>query len=193
MKSICVYCGCSDKILPEYLDGAWAMGTAIARRGLQLWYGAGSTGMMGAVADGVLQAGGEVIGVIPEVFNTPELCHTGLTRLEVVSTMHARKARLAEMADAFIALPGGFGTLEEFFEIITWAQIGLHRKPVGLLNQRRYYDPLLGMAEQARREGFIYAEHLALFNVAEQPEPLLDALTGYTPPAGLERWVSRKD
>lgn len=192
MKSICVYCGCSDKIRPEYLEAACQMGEAIARQGLQLWYGAGSTGLMGAIADGALQAGGEVVGVIPEIFNTPTLCHTGLTRLEVVESMHVRKARLAEQADAFIALPGGFGTLEEFFEILTWSQIGLHSKPVGLLNTRRYYDPLLDMVKRAREEGFIYAEHLALFQAAEQPHILLEQLAGYRPPQGLERWVTRE-
>ncbi|MFM8322958.1 MAG: TIGR00730 family Rossman fold protein [Chloroflexota bacterium] len=193
MKTICVYCGSSDKVHPEYLAGARQLGAAIAQRGLQLWFGAGSTGLMGAVANGALQAGGEVIGVIPEMFNTPQLCHTGLTRLEVVSTMHVRKARLAEAADAFIALPGGYGTFEELFEMLTWAQIGLHRKPIGVLNLRGYYDPLLQMVEQARQEGFIYAEHLALFNAADRPEQLLDRLTNYQPPAGLERWVTREE
>ncbi len=128
MNSICVYCGSSDKINPAYLEGATQMGQAIARRGLQLWYGAGSTGLMGAVANGALEAGGEVIGVIPALFHTPQLAHTGLSRLEVVDLMHQRKERLANQAEAFIALPGGFGTFEELFEILTWAQIGLASK-----------------------------------------------------------------
>lgn len=193
MNSICVYCGSSDKIRPAYLAAARQMGQAIARRGWTLWYGAGSTGLMGAVAQAALDAGGPVIGVIPEMFHTPQLCHTGLTSLEVTANMHARKARLAEAADAFVALPGGYGTFEEFFEILTWAQIGLHTKPVGLLNTLDYYAPLLALAEHAQAEGFIYAEHRALFQAAEEPESLLDQLAAYQPPTGLERWVTRPE
>jgi hypothetical protein len=193
INKICVYCGSSDHIKPEYLAAAREMGAAIAGRGLQLWYGAGSTGLMGAVADGVLQAGGEVVGVIPGFFNTPQLAHTGLTRLEVVETMHERKERLARQADAFVALPGGFGTFEELFEMLTWSQIGLHRKPVGLLNVLHYFDPLLAMVEHALAEGFIYDEHRLLFACAESPGDLLDALANYRPPSGLERWLSRDE
>jgi hypothetical protein len=193
MKSICVYCGSADKLRPEYLAAARQMGATIAQNGLELWYGAGSTGLMGAVADGALQAGGRVVGVIPELFNTPRLAHPGLTRLEVVATMHERKDRLARAADAFVALPGGYGTFEELFEILTWSQIGLHQKPVGLLNVLGYFDPLLFMVEHARREGFIYAEHRALLLHSEQPQALLDAVNLYQPPAGLERWLTRED
>ena len=193
LKSICVYCGSSDKINPAYKQAARQLGEAIAGQGLQLWYGAGSTGLMGAVAEGALQAGGEVVGVIPAMFNTPQLAHWGLTRLEVVETMHLRKQRLAEQADAFVALPGGYGTFEEFFEILTWSQIGLHRKPVGLLNVLNYYDPLLKMVEDARREGFIYEEHRALFTHAETPDELLQMMMSYQPPHGLERWLTRED
>jgi uncharacterized protein (TIGR00730 family) len=193
MKSICVYCGSADNLRPEYLAAASQMGATIARNGLELWYGAGSTGLMGAVADGALQAGGQVVGVIPELFNTPRLAHMGLTRLEVVASMHERKDRLARAADAFVALPGGYGTFEELFEILTWSQIGLHQKPVGLLNVLGYFDPLLAMVEHARREGFIYAEHRALLLHADQPEALLAAVTRYRPPDGLERWLTRED
>ncbi len=193
MNSICVYCGSSDKIKPVYLEGAAQMGRAIAKRGLQLWYGAGSTGLMGAVADAALAAGGEVVGVIPAIFNTPQLAHTGLTRLEVVESMHLRKERLATQAEAFIALPGGFGTFEELFEILTWAQIGLHQKPVGLLNTAHYYDQLMKMVDYARSEGFIYDEHSLLFVCEEEPEILLDKLANYRAPAGLERWLTRPD
>ena len=193
MESICVYCGSSDKINPEYLSTAYQLGGAIASRGLKLWYGAGSTGLMGAVADGALEAGGEVIGVIPVMFNTPKLAHAGLTRLEVVETIHQRKQRLADQAEAFIALPGGFGTFEELFEILTWAQIGLHQKPVGLLNVRHYFDPLLAMVDHARAEGFIYDEHRALFKNAETAERLLDMLESYSPPQKLDRWLTRDD
>jgi len=193
MNSICVYCGSSDKINPVYYEGAIQMGRAIARRGLQLWFGAGRTGLMGAVADGALEAGGEVVGVIPAMFHTPQLAHTGLTRLEIVESMHQRKQRLANQAQAFIALPGGFGTFEELFEILTWAQIGLHQKPVGLLNTARYYDPLVSMVEHARAEGFIYDEHRSLFVCESEPELLLDKLENYNLPTGLDRWLTRPD
>jgi uncharacterized protein (TIGR00730 family) len=191
MKSVCVYCGSSDDIKKEYLDAARRMGNAIAHRGLQLVYGAGSTGMMGAVADGALEEGGEVIGVIPSIFNTPQLAHSRLTRLEVVDNIHLRKARMIELADGFIALPGGFGTLEELFEILTWAQIGLHDKPVGLLNTNNYFDPLLALVEHAYKEGFIYTEHRELYTHASQPEALLDVMKNHRRPRGLERWLER--
>jgi uncharacterized protein (TIGR00730 family) len=191
MKTICVYCGSSDKVRPSYLEAARQMGEAIAKRGLTLTYGAGSTGMMGAVADGALAAGGEVTGVIPALFATPTLMHTGLSRLEIVDTMHARKARLAEISDAFIALPGGYGTFEEFFEMITWAQIGLHSKPIGLLNPEGYFDPLLAAIDHARAEGFMYAEHRGLFTHTDQPGALLDALERYQPPENLALWLTR--
>jgi uncharacterized protein (TIGR00730 family) len=186
-----VYCGSADRLRPEYLSAARRMGAAIAARGLELVFGGGKTGLMGAVADGALESGGRVTGVIPGYFNTPQLAHGGLTRMEVVETIHQRKARMVELSDAFIALPGGYGTLEEFFEVLTWAQIGLHRKPIGLLNARGYYDPLLEMIEHVRAEGFIYAEHTGLFSAAEQPEALLAALENHTPPEGLEKWVER--
>jgi uncharacterized protein (TIGR00730 family) len=193
MNSICVYCGSSDKIHPAYIEAAIELGRVIASRELKLVYGAGSTGLMGAVADSVLQNGGEVVGVIPEIFNSPNLAHHGLTRLEIVEDIPIRKARLAELSDAFIALPGGFGTLEELFEILTWAQIGLHQKPVGLLNVRQYYNPLLDMIQQANAEGFIYSEHQSLFTTADDPDTLLDALTNHDHPEGLERWLTRDD
>ncbi len=193
MKTICVFCGSADKLHPDYLSAARLMGQTIAARGLRLAYGAGSTGLMGAVADGALQAGGEVIGVIPAIFYTPRLARQDLASLEVVENIHQRKARLAELADAFIALPGGYGTFEELFEMLTWAQVGLHHKPVGLLNVRGYFKPLLAMVEYARQEGFIYAEHLDLFTCVEGPAALLDALAGLRPPPGLERWLTREE
>ncbi len=183
--------GSSEKMPEVYLQAAAEMGRVIAGRGLRLIYGAGSTGMMGVLADAALQAGGEVYGVIPHYFNTPVLAHPNLTKLEIVDTLHQRKARMVELADAFIALPGGYGTLEEFFEVITWAQIGLHQKPVGLLNINGYYDLLLAVIEQARQQGFIYDEHRALFEVEAQPAKLLDALQNHIPPSGLERWLTR--
>ena len=191
MNSICVYCGSSDKIDPAYTEAAYELGKVIASRDIVLVYGAGSTGLMGALANGTLENGGEVTGVIPEIFNTPNLVHQGLTRLEIVGDMHVRKARLAELSDAFVALPGGFGTLEELFEILTWAQIGLHQKPIGTLNVCGYFDPLLEMIGKANNEGFIYHEHQALLISANDPHALLDALLNHEPPAGLDRWLTR--
>ena len=193
MKTICVYCGSSDKVNPDYLAAANHMGAELARRNLTLVYGAGSTGLMGAVADAALEMVGEVVGVIPGYFNNATLAHSHLTRLEVVDTIHQRKARMAELADAFIALPGGYGTFEELFEILTWAQIGLHQKPVGLLNTRHYFDPLVDMVEHARAEGFIYNEHRSLFQEAEAPGKLLDLLSQYHPPKGLDNWLTREN
>lgn len=193
INTICVYCSSSDKVRPIYYEAAKDMGRALARHGLRLVYGAGKTGLMGAVADAALQAGGEVVGVIPAFFNTPALVHQRLSTLEVVETMHERKARLVELADAFVALPGGFGTFEEFFEIVTWSQIGLHAKPIGLLNAGGYYDPLLKMVEHAYAEGMIYAEHRQLFVHARQVEELLEALNNHERPLGLERWTQRTD
>lgn len=191
MKSIAVYCGSSDEVAPLYIEAARNIGEVIARRGLQLVFGGGGTGLMGAVADAVLDAGGEVIGVLPNRFNKPELAHGRLTRLELVEGMHPRKARMAELADAFVALPGGLGTMEEFFEALTWAQLGLHSKPVGLLNVNGYFDYLLKFLEHANHEGFTFWEHQKLYRAAEKPEELLDALASYSPPDGLERWMQR--
>jgi uncharacterized protein (TIGR00730 family) len=193
MKTVCVYCGSSDKMSESYLKIAREMGQAVARRGLTLAYGAGSTGMMGAVANGALEAGGAVIGVIPRLFATPALMHNGLTHLEIVENMHIRKQRLAEISDAFLALPGGYGTFEELFEILTWAQIGLHEKPVGILNAQGYYNLLLSLIEHAQAEGFIYAEHNGLLVCSDQPEKLLDLMESYSYPSGMEKWLTRQD
>lgn len=193
MKTICVYCGSSDRVPAVYLDSAYEMGQVIGRQGLRLVYGAGKTGLMGAVADGVLSEGGEVIGVIPQLFNTPQLAHARLTRLEVVADMHTRKARLIELADAMVALPGGYGTFEEFFEALTWAQIGLHSKPIGLLNVQHYFEPLLKMVSHAQAEGMIYDVHRALFVQAETPAALLAELQAHQRPPGLERWLTREE
>jgi len=192
MKNICVYCGSSDRIPAAYLAAARQMGYVLAERGLALVYGAGCTGIMGVLADAVLERGGKVVGVIPEMFNTPPLVHKNLTCLEVVADMHIRKSRLVELADAFIALPGGYGTLDELFEVLTWAQIGLHQKPIGLLNTQGFFNTLLDWIEHARVEGFIYAEHRSLFTHAETPSDLLDALANHRPPVGLGRWLTRE-
>ena len=192
-QSICVYCGSADKLNPEYLEAARSMGVAIARAGIRLVYGAGKTGLMGAVADGALQAGGVVIGVTPENLNTPQLIHAGLSSLEVVADIHARKARMTQLADAFISLPGGLGTFDELFETLTWLQIGIHRKPVGLLDTRHYFGPLLNMIDKACDEGFIYPEHRQLLIHDPSPTGLLERLNQFQLPDNLDRWVSRSE
>lgn len=189
--SICVYCGSADHLSPVYLEAAGEMGRILASRRIRLVYGAGKTGLMGALADGCLQAGGEVIGVVPVNLNTSALIHASLTRLEVTTDIHQRKARMSELADAFIALPGGYGTLDELFETLTWAQIGLHHKPIGLLNTAGYYQPLLELIDHAAREGFIFAEHGGLFVHDEHPAALLEKLLHFSRPDGLEKWVNR--
>lgn len=192
LDPICVYCGSSDSIRPAYLDAARAMGTALASRGQTVVFGGGRTGMMGALADAALLAGGRVVGVLPEQFDTEVLAHRQLSELRIVPSMHARKALMAEMGAAFVALPGGYGTFEELFEILTWAQIGMHRRPVGVLNALGYFDPLLELVEHARREGFIYAEHRGLFVSDTEPGRLLDRLQEFVLPEGLGRWVDRR-
>ncbi len=191
VQTICVYCGSSDTIRDGYLEAARAMGSTLARRGKTVIFGGGRTGMMGALADSALAGGGRVVGIIPEQFNTDVLAHRALSELRIVPSMHARKALMAEMGEAFVALPGGFGTFEELFEILTWAQIGMHRRPVGLLNALNYFDPLLGLVDHARREGFIYAEHRALLVSESDPDALLDRLETFVLPDGLSRWVDR--
>lgn len=193
IHSICVYCGSADHLHPDYLSAAEEFGATLARAGIRMVYGAGKTGLMGAVANGVLRAGGEVIGVVSENLNTPQLIHAHLTQLEVVPDIQLRKARMSALADAFIAMPGGYGTLDELFETLTWAQIGLHQKPVGLLNIRNYFDPLLAMIQKAHDEGFIYAEHKMLFIHDTSPTSLLDRLCAFEIPENLNRWLSRND
>lgn len=192
LKTICVYCGSSDIVKSSYLEAATAMGVSLAKHGLRLVYGGGKTGLMGAVANSVLRAGGDVIGVIPDNFNTPELAHYGLTKLETLPDIQQRKRRMAELADAFIALPGGFGTLDELFETLTGIQVGIHQKPVGLLNTGGYFDSLLRFVDCALAEGFIYPEHRNLLICNEDPELLLTALNGFKLPENLLRWVERK-
>jgi uncharacterized protein (TIGR00730 family) len=191
LRSLCVYCGSSDRVDGAYLASARQMGTTIARHGLRLVYGGGSTGMMGAVADAALDGGAEVIGVIPERFYTTELAHKQLTEMHVVETMHIRKAKMVELAEAFVALPGGFGTFEELFEMLTWAQVGLHSKPVGILNIQGYFDPLLRLIEHAQEQGFLYSEHRSLLVTESDPDRLIQALNRYQRPPGLERWLNR--
>jgi len=190
MKSICVYCGSADGISPDYLAAARSTGLTLARAGLTLIYGGGRTGLMGAVADGALDGGGEVTGVIVENMNTPALAHPSLTRLEVTATIHERKRRMYELADGYIALPGGYGTLDELFETLTWAQIGVHEKPVGLLNINGYYDPLLVMLDRAAAEKFIFPEHRGSLLCDSDPRRLLDLMREHQHPhEAVKRWM----
>lgn len=188
-----MYCGSADGVDPRYYAAAEELGRLIAGAGIRLVYGAGKTGLMGVLAEGALKAGGQVLGVVPTNLNTPVLIHAGLSTLEVVEDIQLRKARMSALADAFIALPGGYGTLDELFETLTWAQIGLHSKPVGLLNVRGYYDPLLAFIDQMRRERFIYDVHRDLLVADSDPAALLQKLRDFRLPDGLDRWVSRED
>lgn len=176
MLRICVFCGSQLGADQRYQDAATALGTLMVQRGYGLVYGGGRIGLMGVIADTVLRHGGEVIGVIPESMVARELAHNGVTQLHVVASMHARKARMAELANAFIAMPGGYGTFEELFEIITWAQLQLHNKPIALLNVVGYFDALLACIHHAIHEGFIKLEHQQLAVAATTPVGLLDLL-----------------
>ncbi len=190
LNSVCVYCGSSDSVAPEYLSAARQTGALLALRGIRLVFGGGRTGLMGAVADGALEAGGEVIGVIIPSMHNPKLAHPGLTRMDVVPEMHARKARMHELAEAYIALPGGFGTFDELFEAITWGQIGAHEKPIGLLNVRGYYDPLLAAIDHAVKEGFVLPEHREALHASADPEKLLELMESHRPPReAVRRWL----
>lgn len=190
IKNVCVFCGSSSGADPEYAQAARVLGRELAKRCYGLVYGGGKVGLMGEIAAATLGAGGEAVGVIPHALLRREVGHGALTRLEVVDSMHERKARMAELSDAFIALPGGFGTLEEWFEIITWAQLGIHEKPCVLLNINGYFDPLLQMVNRAVDEGFIRVEHRKLFAVANTPAVALDEVASMQPEPG-EHWLDR--
>ncbi|MES1255258.1 MAG: TIGR00730 family Rossman fold protein [Acidobacteriota bacterium] len=183
MKRICVFAGSQPGVRPVYTAAAQGLGAALVGRGLGLVYGGGRIGLMGAVADAVLDAGGHVTGVIPQALVAREVAHEGLSDLRVVPSMHVRKAMMAELADGFIALPGGWGTLEELFEVLTWAQLGLHQKPCGVLNVAGYFDGLLAFLDQSVAEGFVRSENHARVVVSEEAGSLLDAFAGYAAPA----------
>ena len=181
LKRLCVFLGAKPGHNPRYRAAAHALGQQLARSGIELVYGGGNTGLMGVLANGCLEAGGHVIGVIPKALVGLEIEgvpveHTGVSRLEVVASMHARKARMAELADGFIALPGGYGTLEELFEVVTWAQLGFHQKPIGLLNTDAFYSPLLAYLDRLLEEGFIKPHQRDLLKVADTPAHLLEKL-----------------
>ena len=180
MQRVCVFCGASSGRLPAYADAARAFGAAAAARGLGVVYGGGRVGLMGAVADAALAAGGEVIGVIPQELVDRELAHGGLTELHVVNSLHERKALMADLADGFVALPGGFGTLDELLEQLTWSQLGLHAKPIGLYDVEDYWRPLIALARHATEEGFVRESDLALIAVGNDAEGLLDRLERLT-------------
>ena len=191
MRRICVFCGSSPGSRPEYGAAAGEMGTELVRRNIGLIYGGGNVGLMGIIADAVLRAGGEAQGVIPEHLMAREVGHRGLTKLHIVRSMHERKALMADLSDAFVALPGGFGTLEEFCEVVTWTQLGLHAKPSGILNILGYYSPLLAMFDHAVEERFLKPENRALVIARESPADLLQALEEWRP-VHVEKWLSRE-
>ena len=189
MNRICVFCGSSFGSDPAFRLLAAELGRTLACRGVSLVYGGGRVGLMGVVADAALAEGGEVIGVIPQSLMDRELGHVGLTELHVVDSMHARKALMAELADGFVALPGGLGTLEELFEVWTWAQLGMHRKPCGLLDTRDFFAPLVSFLDHLVANGFVSAAHRAMLTVATSPEALLAGFEAYTPPV-VAKWIT---
>lgn len=192
LERVCVYCASHDGRRPEYALAARQLGTLIARRGSALVYGGGGSGLMGALADAALEAGGEVIGVMPHALVQREAAHQRLTALHVVDSMHERKAMLAELADAFVVLPGGLGTLEEFFETWTWAQLGVHHKAVGLLNVEHYWQSLMTMLEHVEAEGFLRGTPSEWLVMDADPATLLDRLESFTPPP-VRRWLTLHD
>jgi len=191
MKRICVFCGSSQGSRPEYRVAAEELGAELVRRKIGLVYGGGNVGLMGVLADAVLRAGGKAVGVIPEHLMEREVGHKGLTKLHVVRSMHERKALMADLSDAFVALPGGFGTLEEFCEVVTWAQLGLHAKPCGILNVLGYYSPLLEMFDHAVQERFLKAENRSLVLARDSVAELLQALEEWRP-MRVEKWLDRE-
>ncbi len=192
MRSVCVFLGSNPGSTPAYLQAAKNLGGELARRGLTTVYGGSNVGCMGALADAALQAGGRVIGIIPEALRKKEIAHPGLTELRVVASMHERKALMAELSEAFIALPGGLGTLEELCEILTWAQLGFHRKPCGALNVAGYYDGLMAFLDHTVSQGFMRAEHRGMLLAAATPGELLEAFAGYVAPS-VGKWVERAE
>ena len=188
LRSVCAFAGSSVGARPDYAEAAAALGREVGARGLRLVYGGGAVGLMGVLADAALEAGAEVVGVIPEHLDRREVAHRGVTRLEVVGSMHARKARMADLADAFVLLPGGIGSVEEFVEVLTWTQLGIHDKPAGILDVAGYWQPLLGLLERAEAEGFLRPEHRAMVVQAREPAALVDALASATVP-DVEKWL----
>ena len=189
MRRLCVFCGSSTGNRPEYRDAARRLGELLSGRGIGLVFGAGHVGLMGVLADAVLAVGGRAVGVIPQALVDRELAHRGLSELHIVRTMHQRKALMADLSDAFVALPGGYGTGDELFEILTWAQLGIHAKPIGLLNVAGYFDPMLAWLEHMTREDFLRRRHRELLLVAADAAALLDLLAGYRPAPPEAKWI----
>jgi len=188
MKRICVFCGSNTGVRPAYADAARALARHLVKLSIGIVYGGGNVGLMGVLADTAMAAGGEVIGVIPHSLFVKEVGHAGITDLRIVGSMHERKALMADLSDGFIALPGGWGTFDEFCEILTWAQLGLHRKPCGILNVEGYYDPLLKMFDHSVAEGFLKPEYRPLVIAATGPEELIAKMQGYRGPS-LDQWI----
>lgn len=191
MKRVCVFCGSSSGGDPEYVLAAGELGRELARRRLGLVYGGGKVGLMNRIANAALEAGGEVIGVIPEMLVVKEVAHEGLSELRIVSSMSARKRLMAELSDGFIALPGGYGTLDELIEMMTWTQLEIHDKPCGLLNVRGYFDHLLAFFDRNVHDDFVQPDHREMLVVEEEPSTLLDALDAYRSPRRVDkaRWI----
>jgi uncharacterized protein (TIGR00730 family) len=189
IRSICVYCGANAGVLPDYADAARRTAALLTENGITIVYGGGSVGLMGILADAALASGGSVIGVIPRHLTAREIAHDRLTELHVVGSMHERKALMMELSDAFIALPGGLGTLEELFEILTWSQLGLHAKPCGLLNVRGYYDPLVALLDRAVDQRFLRPEHRGLLLAESDVGRLLERLRRFEAPR-VQKWLT---
>jgi len=192
MKRVCVFCGSSPGGRPEYVQAAKELGRVLVSKNLGLVYGGASVGMMGEIANTVLGEGGEVIGVIPRFFVDKEVAHERLSDLRIVGSMHERKGLMAELADGFIALPGGLGTFEEFFEVVTWAQLSMHQKPCGLLNVCQYYQLLVDFLDRAVSERLVRVEHRSMILVDESPEALLKKFEAYQPPV-VDKWLDRRN
>jgi uncharacterized protein (TIGR00730 family) len=192
LRRICVFCGSNKGARADYVEAARSMGRVLAHRKIALVYGGGNVGLMGEIADTVLAAGGKVIGVIPEALVAKELAHADLSELHIVGSMHERKALMAELSDAFVAMPGGFGTFEEFCEVLTWSQLGLHQKPCGLLNVMGYYNNLLSLFDHAVAEQFVRPQHRTLVLEEKDPERLIQLLENYQPPK-LDKWIDRDE
>ena len=193
IERVCVFCGSRPGARPEYMEAAKTLGVLLAARKCTLVYGGASVGVMRAVADAALDAGGEVIGVIPRALVEKEVANLRLTDLRVVATMHERKALMADLSDAVIAMPGGFGTFDELFEILTWAQLGMHQKPIGLLNVAGFYDPMVAFLDHVVREGFVGEDNMRLFLMRETGAELLDALAAHEPPPLQTKWIDKEE
>ncbi len=189
LSALCVFCGSNAGADPTYAENARRMGQILANRGITAVYGGGRVGLMGALADAVLEAGGKAIGIIPEALKRREVAHEGLTELHVVRTMHERKQLMADLSDGFVAMPGGFGTFEEFCEVLTWSQLGLHTKPCGLLNVKGYYSGLLALFDHALAEQLLHPRNRAMVIAEPEPKALLDAMLRYRAPA-VEKWLT---